>query len=122
VEGLVVSADLEGFLDVRDGGAQGGDGGGGGELGDLFAARRGVAAVGLGGGPGEGVLGVGGEGEEGGRGLEDVGDGRGRDGDVREVDEARGLEAREDGFGGGEFLVGSAVEEFGEVDELGVSE
>ena len=48
-----------------------------------------------------------------------MGEGRGGDGDVREVDETGGLEACEDGFGGFEFLGGRAVEEFGEVDELG---
>ncbi len=38
---------------------------------------------------------------------------------MREVDEAGGLEAGEDGLGGCEFIGGGAVEEFGEVDELG---
>jgi hypothetical protein len=117
---VVVRADLERLLDVGDGVAQGGDGGRGGQLGDLLAARGGVAAVGFGGGPGEGVLGGARQAEEGGRGVEDVlPDGRG-DGDVGEVDEAAGLEALQDGFGGFEFLGGRAVEEFGEVDELRV--
>jgi hypothetical protein len=48
-----------------------------------------------------------------------VGDGGRGDGDVGEVDEAGGLEARQDGFGRLELLGGGAVEEFGEVDELG---
>lgn len=38
---------------------------------------------------------------------------------VREVDEAGGLEAVEEGLGGVEAFGGAAVEEGGEVDELG---
>ena len=116
---LVVATHLEGFFDVGAGGAQRRDGGARGELGDFLAPRGGVAAVGFGGGPCQGVFGGGREAEEGGRGVEDVGEGGGGDGDVREVDEAGGLEACEDGFGGFEFLGGRAVQEFGEVDELG---
>lgn len=47
-----------------------------------------------------------------------MGDGGGWDGDVGEVDETRGLEASENGFGCLEFLRGRTVEKFGEVDEL----
>lgn len=90
---LVLAADLEGFFDVGDGGAQGGHGGRGGELADFLAAWGGVAAVGFRGGPGEGVLGGGGEAEELGGAGEGFGDGGGGDGEVGEVDEAGGLEA-----------------------------
>ena len=47
------------------------------------------------------------------------GDGGGGDAVVFEVDEAGGLEAGEDGAGGGGFGVWVAVEEGGEVDKLG---
>jgi hypothetical protein len=93
VAGLVLAADLDGFFDVGDGGAQGGDIGGVVELGDFLAARGGVAAVGFGGGPGEGVFGGGGEAEELGGAGEGFGYGGGGNGEVGEVDEAGGLEA-----------------------------
>lgn len=56
--------------------------------------------------------------EELGARLEDGGDGAGRDGEVLEVDEARGLEAVEDRGRSCLSLAGRAVEELGEIYEL----
>ncbi len=48
--------------------------------------------------------------------------GRGGNGNVFEIDEAGSLEAREDGFGCLELLGVVAMQEFGEVNELWMSE
>lgn len=118
VAGFAITADLEAFFDVGHGAAYLFDLGDVGELGHLLAARGGVAAVGLGGGPAVGELGVDGETKKLGGGVEDVGARFGGDGDVAEIDEAGGLEPVEDGFGCLEFLGLVAVEEFPEVYEL----
>jgi len=120
VGGVALAPDLERLLDVGRGGLERLDAGAVGARADLLAALAGVAAVCLGRGPGDGVFGGLRLGEEGGGGREGGCDAGGGDGQVGEVDEACGLEAGEDGFGGLHAVGGGAVEEFGEVDELGM--
>lgn len=86
---------------------------------DLLAAGGRIAAVGLGRGPANAQLVIVGLGEEVGGTGEGVAEDIGRDGVVLEVDEAGALEAAEDRVGCLLALVRGAVEELGEVDELG---
>lgn len=120
--GFVFAADLEGLFDVWRRVAQGFDFVQVGERCYFLTARGRIAAVGLRGSPCERLLRFDGQLEELGRGVKDTGAGCSRDGDVLEVDEAGGLEAREDGFGCLGLLGVVAIEEFGEVDELLASE
>lgn len=115
---LIVAADLEGLLDVGGAGADLLDLADVGQLGYLFAAGRGVATVGLGGGPAVRELGVEVEVEELGAGAKDVLARFRGDGVVLEVDEAGRLEAVEDGLGCFDLFGFGSGEELGEVDEL----
>lgn len=117
--GLVLAPDLEALLQVRRRRALLAHGRRVELLRHLLAAGRRVAAVGLGRRPRDGELVGLGPREEARREGEGAAERLGRDGVVLEVDEARVLEAGEDRGRGLLALFGGAVEELGEVDELG---
>jgi hypothetical protein len=116
--GLVVAADLEALLQVRDRGAQGLDVALLGQLRHLLAARRRVSPVRLRGRPAHRLLLLEGPLEEG-RGLgEDALDVVARHAMVLDVDEAGGLETVDEGARGGLALLGGAREEETEIHKL----
>lgn len=116
--GLVVPANLVALLEVRRRAALLADVVRRVVLRHLLPPGRRVAPVGLGRRPQNLLLGRVGLGEELGRLGKGVLDRLEGDGVVLEVDEAGILEAAEDGLGGVLALLGRAIEEFGEVDEL----
>lgn len=115
---LALSANLEGLFQIGSLGLQLGDIFLGDELGDLLAAVGDVATVCARGSPTQLLLLLLWALEELGGCGEDVVDDGQRDAVRGEVDKARGLEAVEDGLGGGLTLGGRPVEKEGEVYEL----